>query len=104
MDESENPVKQTDHGKRKLGGDTPNVESPAKKLKDSAHGPKKVTEKGKAQLQNIDDQTGDIKERVKKPDDTSDQQMKDSVQEKGKVYNDQCTAFISNLNLKASYF
>lgn len=104
MDESENPVKQTDHGKRKLGGDAPNVESPAKKLKDSAHGPKKVTEKGKAQLQNIDDQTGDIKERVKKPDDTSDQQMKDSVQEKGKVYNDQCTAFISNLNLKASYF
>ncbi|XP_038876548.1 squamous cell carcinoma antigen recognized by T-cells 3 isoform X2 [Benincasa hispida] len=103
MDESENPVKQNDHGKRKLGGDAPNVESPAKKLKDSAHGLKKVTEKGKAQSQNVDDQTGDIRGRVKKPDDTSDQQMKDSIQEKGKVYNDQCTAFISNLNLKVTY-
>lgn len=104
MEESENPIKQSDHGKRKLGGDAPNAESPAKRLKDAAHGPKKANEKGKAQLQNLDDQTGDSKARVKKPDDTSDHQMKDSVQEKGKVYNDQCTAFISNLNLKASCF
>lgn len=104
IDDSENPVKQNDRSKRKLGGDAPNVESPAKKLKDSAHGPKKVTEKGKAQLENVDDQTGDIRGRVKKLDDISDQQMNDSIQEKGKVYNDQCTAFISNLNLKASYY
>lgn len=103
MDESENSVKQSDHGKRKLGGDASNVESPAKKLKDAAHGPKKVNEKGKTQLQNVDDQTGDSRARVKKPNDTSDQQMRDSIQEKGKVYNDQCTAFVSNLNLKASY-
>ncbi|XP_011655427.1 squamous cell carcinoma antigen recognized by T-cells 3 isoform X2 [Cucumis sativus] len=103
IDDSENPVKQNDRSKRKLGGDAPNVESPAKKLKDSAHGPKKVTEKGKAQLENVDDQTGDIRGRVKKLDDISDQQMNDSIQEKGKVYNDQCTAFISNLNLKVTY-
>ncbi|XP_022940021.1 squamous cell carcinoma antigen recognized by T-cells 3 [Cucurbita moschata] len=103
MDESENPAKPSEHGKRKLGGDAPDVESPAKRLKDAAHGPKKVNEKGKAQLQSLDGQTGNSKAKAKKPDDTSDQQMKDFVQEKGKVYNDQCTAFVSNLNLKATY-
>lgn len=103
MDESENLVKQSDHGKRKLGGEASNVESPAKRRKDVVHETKKVDGKGKGQSQNLDDQTGDSKARVKKSNDASDQQMKDSVQEKGKVYSDQCTAFISNLNLKASY-
>jgi hypothetical protein len=44
----------------------------------------------------------EIKVNVDKENRRKEQQMKDTTTAKTKVYKDQCTAFISNMNLKAS--
>ena len=102
IEEKENSFKNA-REKRKPISDLTDQQSPAKRQKDTTQNLKKVHEKDKVQVQDLIEQNKmDEITRVEKPDIKIDIQRKEAVPEKGKVYTDQCTAFISNLNLKAS--
>ncbi|KAI3755001.1 hypothetical protein L1987_54793 [Smallanthus sonchifolius] len=101
--ESKNIVSSTDHKedsakkskgeKRKPSSDAPNEESPAKR--------QKVKAQNKGSLK-----PNKVENTVTPRDPTShgegDMKTKDPTPEKFKQYTDQCTAFVSNLNLKAN--
>lgn len=78
-------------------------ESPAKRQKGTTQSQKKSQNVDKNQLKISD--VGDKKEhseaQVSNPERENDVQTKASSITKSRYYNDQCTAFISNLNLKA---
>jgi hypothetical protein len=76
----------------------------AKRQKDNAKNPKKVYGKDKPQETNlvVPNKAEETNANVDKENRRKEQQMKDTTTAKTKVYKDQCTAFISNLNLKAS--
>uniref|UniRef100_A0A166I0D0 RRM domain-containing protein n=1 Tax=Daucus carota subsp. sativus TaxID=79200 RepID=A0A166I0D0_DAUCS len=78
-------------------------ESPAKRQKGTTQSQKKSQNVDKNQLKIAD--VGDKKEhseaQVSNPERENDVQTKASSITKSRHYNDQCTAFISNLNLKA---
>lgn len=103
IDEKENNFKNA-REKRKSVSDITDGQSPAKRQKDATQNQKQVHGKDKAQVQNLTEK-GKMVERtqVDKPDIKNDIQ-KEAVPEKAKVYTDQCTAFISNLNFKASCY
>lgn len=103
-DQRENTIKKNAREKRKGGSSTTDEQSPAKRQKPTAQNQKKGYEKDKDQAQNLTgvNDAEEVKAKVEKTDITHEKQMKDSNTGRTKVYKDQCTAFISNLNLKAS--
>ncbi|KAM3762796.1 hypothetical protein ACB098_01G372800 [Castanea mollissima] len=111
-DERENPSKKKAREKRRPGSDLTQEQSPAKRQKDAAQNPKKAYGKDKAHEPNLVE-TNEVEEMNAKTDKENGrneqmkdnygkQQMKDSTPGKTKVYKDQCTAFVSNINLKAN--
>ncbi|XP_062176704.1 uncharacterized protein LOC133881712 isoform X2 [Alnus glutinosa] len=104
-DERENPFKKNPREKRKPVSDLNQEQSMAKRQKDNAKNPKKVYGKDKPQESNlvVPNKGEEINANVDKENRRKEQQMKDTTTAKTKVYKDQCTAFISNLNLKANY-
>lgn len=103
-EERENISKKNVQEKRKPVSDITDEQSPAKKQKDAGENRKKVHEKDKALLKNVDekDNREEIKTQVEELDIKKEERTKDSIPEKARVFTDQCTAFISNLHLKAS--
>lgn len=89
--------------KRKPVSDITDQQSPAKRQKDASQNRQKVHDKEKVPVQNLIEQTK-MAEKIQedKPDIKNDIHRKDAISEKGKAYTDQCTAFLSNLNIKAS--
>ncbi|KAL5789204.1 hypothetical protein ACOSQ2_004092 [Xanthoceras sorbifolium] len=104
VDQKEHSLKKTGREKRKPGSNISNEQSPAKRQKSTAQGPKKVHEKEKEEVQNLADvnEAEETKSKVEKPERANEPQIKDSVPGKRKGYTDECTAFISNINLKAT--
>lgn len=105
--ESKNIVSSTDHieesakkskgEKRKSSSDNKdasNEESPAKRQK------VKPRNKGSVKPNKVDDT---VTPRDPTSHEENDMKTKDPTPEKFKEYTDQCTAFVSNLNLKASF-
>ncbi|XP_035540800.1 squamous cell carcinoma antigen recognized by T-cells 3-like isoform X1 [Juglans regia] len=102
--ERENPLKKNAREKRKPGSDLIQEQSPAKRQKDAAQTSKKLYGKDKAQDSNLvePNKVKEINAKVENENSKNEQQMKDAMTGKTKVYKDQCTAFISNINLKAN--
>ncbi|XP_062095032.1 uncharacterized protein LOC133800931 isoform X1 [Humulus lupulus] len=90
--------------KRKKTADTTHEQSPAKRHKDAVQNLNKVHAKGKTQVpisvenHKMEETKAEVEEACGK----KEEQSKDSNQEKARIYTDQCTAFVSNLNLKAN--
>ncbi|KAM6563314.1 hypothetical protein CsatB_023312 [Cannabis sativa] len=90
--------------KRRPTSDITLEQSPAKRRKDAVQNLNKVGEKGKAHVSNsvekqkIEETNAEVEKTCGKKEEHS----KDSNQEKARVYTDQCTAFVSNLPLKAT--
>ncbi|KAJ9687748.1 hypothetical protein PVL29_016282 [Vitis rotundifolia] len=103
-DQIENPHKKNAREKRKSSSSRTDEQPPAKRQKDTAQNPKKVDGKGRIELENIvaSNEEQELKAKDDKPDDMNKRQMKGPSHEKNK-YLDQCTAFISNLDLEANY-
>lgn len=68
--------------------------------KDKAHEPNLVETNEVEEMNAKIDNENSRNEQMK--DNNGKQQMKDSTRGKTKVYKDQCTAFVSNINLKVS--
>ncbi|XP_041010443.1 squamous cell carcinoma antigen recognized by T-cells 3-like isoform X2 [Juglans microcarpa x Juglans regia] len=102
--ERENPLKKNAREKRKPGSDLIQEQSLAKRQKDAAQTSKKLYGKDKAQDSNLvePNKVKEINAEVENENSKNEQQMKDAMTGKTKVYKDQCTAFISNINLKAN--
>ncbi|KAM1226005.1 hypothetical protein PS2_044188 [Malus domestica] len=99
----ENPLKKNARDKRKQVSDVPNEQHPAKRQKDAAQKPKKAHGKD-SEVMNSVEQTKVEKTKATgdQPDIENEQQIKKRGPEKRKVYADQCTVFVSNINLKAN--
>ncbi|KAJ9159110.1 hypothetical protein P3X46_024637 [Hevea brasiliensis] len=103
-DEKEDPIKKNVREKRKEGLESTDEQSPAKWQKQTTQSQKKGCEKNKDQAQILAEVTEkeEVKAKVEKTDSIHEKQLQDSYTGRNKVYTDQCTAFISNLNLKAN--
>lgn len=102
-DQKDNIIRKNDREKRKSGADITDEESPAKRRKEASQITKKSYLKDKGQAQNAVElgKIGDKKTEIGNGMDQ--QEMKGSASDtKSKAYTDQCTAFISNLDLKVS--
>ncbi|XP_050210099.1 uncharacterized protein LOC126660579 [Mercurialis annua] len=91
-DQKENPIKKNVREKRKVGPDSTKEESPAKK--------KKTTPQSQAGYEKSKESTEVAKSKVEKKD-SNQEKKQDYGSGRKKGYTDQCTAFISNINLKA---
>ncbi|KAD4179650.1 hypothetical protein R6Q59_031994 [Mikania micrantha] len=101
--ESKNIISSTDHKedsakknkgeKRKPSSDAPNEESPAKRQK------VKAQNKGSVKPNKVENTVTPTDPPARGED---DMKTKDPTPEKFKQYTDQCTAFVSNLNVKAN--
>lgn len=100
-DQKENNVKKGIHEKRKSSTDIIDEESPAKRKKESLL-PKKSQGKKKSQSDNVPGsvEIQDGKAKAGESDKVHEQGKKDAYFDKSKLFTDQCTAFISNLDLK----
>lgn len=96
--------KKSGREKRKPGSNISDEQSPAKRQKNNAKSVTKENEKGKSKMQNLAEGNGaeEPDSTAEKPEHANELQKKDSVPGKSKGYTDECTAFISNINLKAS--
>ncbi|KAK9076977.1 hypothetical protein SSX86_005312 [Deinandra increscens subsp. villosa] len=92
-DHKEGPAKKSKGEKRKSSSDAPNEESPAKRQKAKAHNKGAVKPNKVENTITPTDPAAHVEDDVK---------TKDPIPEKFKQYTDQCTAFVSNLNLKAN--
>ncbi|KAF8016112.1 hypothetical protein BT93_H1598 [Corymbia citriodora subsp. variegata] len=102
-DQKDNNFRKNDREKRKSGADITKEESPAKRRKDASQITKKSYLKDKGQVQNAVEVRKIGNEKTKIGDGMDQQEMKGSAPDtKSKAYTDQCTAFISNLDLKAN--
>ncbi|CAL8109130.1 unnamed protein product [Prunus armeniaca] len=101
-EEGENSSKKNVRDKRKQVSEIPDEHYPAKRQKDASQKPKKAHGKDSDVLNPGERTVEKIKPKGDKPDIQNEQQMKERVPEKTKVYADQCTAFVSNINLKAN--
>lgn len=100
-EERENSFKKNVRDKRKQPSDVADEQYPAKRQKDAAPKQKKVHGKDYEVLNLAEQHEGEEKKaKGAKPD--LENEMKEPVPEKTKVYADQCTAFVSNLHLKAN--
>ncbi|CAB4283083.1 unnamed protein product [Prunus armeniaca] len=101
-EEGENSSKKNVRDKRKQVSEIPDEHYPAKRQKDAAQKPNKAHGKDSDVLNPGEQTVEKIKPKGHKPDIQNEQRMKERVPEETKVYADQCTAFVSNINLKAS--
>ncbi|PQQ20561.1 squamous cell carcinoma antigen recognized by T-cells 3 [Prunus yedoensis var. nudiflora] len=101
-EEGENSSKKNVRDKRKQVSEIPDEHYPAKRQKDASQKPKKAHGKDSDVLNPGEQTVEKIKPKGDKPDIQNEQRMKQRVPEKTKVYADQCTAFVSNINLKAN--
>ncbi|CAB4298142.1 unnamed protein product [Prunus armeniaca] len=101
-EEGENSSKKNVRDKRKQVSEIPDEHYPAKRQKDASQKPKKAHGKDSDVLNPGERTVEKIKPKGDKPDIQNEQQMKERLPEKTKVYADQCTAFVSNINLKAN--
>ncbi|XP_048128253.1 squamous cell carcinoma antigen recognized by T-cells 3 isoform X2 [Rhodamnia argentea] len=102
-DQKDINIRKNDREKRKSGADITDEESPAKRRKDALQITKKSYMKDKGQVQNAAElrKSGDKKTKI--GDGMDQEEIKGSASDtKSKAYTDQCTAFISNLDLKAN--
>nr|KJB70773.1 hypothetical protein B456_011G090800 [Gossypium raimondii]KJB70774.1 hypothetical protein B456_011G090800 [Gossypium raimondii] len=96
----ERPLKKTASEKRKLGSIAIDEQSPAKRQK-STQNQKKLHEKENtrglklAEANDGEEKKGKVEEQV------NEQLVKDTYSSKTRLYTDQCTAFASNLNIRA---
>ena len=108
--ESKAIASSTNHGdapKRKKGEKRksapealPNEESPAKRQKDATKHKKDNTHSKSSVKANNAETTVTLKDTSHGEDNTK---TKDAIPDKSKLYTDECTAFISNLNLKVKF-
>ncbi|CAL1385168.1 unnamed protein product [Linum trigynum] len=102
--QKENPVPKNAREKRKGGSNIIDEQSPAKRKKMATQAQKK--EQGNVQHQDPDqahgDKTKEAKDVTGKTDHEPGRRVTDSSSGKPKVYKDECTIFVSNLNLKAN--
>ncbi|XP_034209646.1 squamous cell carcinoma antigen recognized by T-cells 3 isoform X2 [Prunus dulcis] len=101
-EEGENSSKKNVRDKRKQVSEIPDEHYPAKRQKDASQKPKKAHGKDSDVLNPGEQTVEKIKPKGDKPDIQNEQRMKERVPEKTKAYADQCTAFVSNINLKAN--
>ncbi|CAL1353115.1 unnamed protein product [Linum trigynum] len=102
--QKENPVPKNVREKRKGSSNITDEQSPAKRKKMATQTQKK--EQDNAQHQDPDQAHGDKTKELKnvsgKTDHEAGRTVTDSSSGKAKVYTDECTIFVSNINLKAS--
>ncbi|CAI0376801.1 unnamed protein product [Linum tenue] len=102
--QKENPVPKNVREKRKGGSNITDEQSPAKRKKMATQTQKK--EQDNAQHQDPDQAHGDKTKELKnvsgKTDHEAGRTVTDSSSGKAKVYTDECTIFVSNINLKAT--
>ncbi|XP_028762841.1 squamous cell carcinoma antigen recognized by T-cells 3 [Neltuma alba] len=100
-EDKEHHPKRNVRDKRKLESDINDGQSPAKRRKEVGKNPKKVPEENKGQ-ENFPQATkvGEANEQINKSEDATKQQ---STSDKSRAFSDQCTVFMSNLNLTANY-
>nr|XP_043628215.1 squamous cell carcinoma antigen recognized by T-cells 3 isoform X2 [Erigeron canadensis] len=98
-DHKDDPTKENKGDKRKSVSDVCNEESPAKRQKDDSRNQKeKSYSKNSAKAHKVEN----LVTPNEMPHGEDDVKPKEPTTEKSKQYNDQCTAFVSNLNLKAT--
>ena len=101
-DQREQTLKKTAREKRKSGLSAIDELSPAKRQKNTSQNQKNLHEKKNTKGQNIAE-ANDVEERKGKVESqVNEQQMKETNRSKTRLYTDQCTAFVSNLNFKVS--
>ena len=102
IEPSNKPVKKITREKRKGGSNTNDEQSPAKRQKQMGQTAEEEHGMGRnAQKVPEPNEAKEVKTKVEKADSTPGRQSKESDSRKPK-YTDQCTAFLSNLNAKAS--
>ncbi|XWS20670.1 hypothetical protein CRYUN_Cryun31cG0122800 [Craigia yunnanensis] len=100
-DQREQTLKKTAREKRKSGLSAIDEQSPGKQQKNTSQNQKNLHEKKNTRGQNLAE-ANDVEEREGKVEkQVNEQQMKDNNLSKTRLYTDQCTAFVSNLNFKA---
>lgn len=102
-DDRDNSSRKNVREKRKPVSNLIEEQSPAKRHKDKAKNVKITYEDGKGQAKDsvkVNNTNPDVD--ASKPASGSKKENKDVSSGKPKQYNDQCTAFVSNLNLKVS--
>lgn len=99
-DPKQNEIKRTVREKRKANTDITEEESPAKKK--STKRPKNEGAKPVENAAKLDNKQGN--EKTNEEDKVIEVNMKVSRIDKPRVFTDQCTAFISNLDLKVSVY
>lgn len=77
-------------------------QSPAKRQKNAPQKPKKVHDKEKQQVQNLAEENEGRETKQTVEEQPKEQPIKDAVPGRTKGFTDECTAFLSNINLKAS--
>ncbi|GLT41344.1 hypothetical protein SLA2020_154160 [Shorea laevis] len=102
-DQREHSFKKTAREKRKSGSKATDEQSPAKRQKNDPRDPKKLNQNSNSQEQNKTEinEGDETKDKVDEPE--NEKLVKDPSAAENKVYTDQYTAFISNLNLEANY-
>ncbi|OIT07338.1 PREDICTED: squamous cell carcinoma antigen recognized by T-cells 3 [Nicotiana attenuata] len=103
-DDRDNSSRKNVREKRKPVSNLIEEQSPAKRHKDKTKNVKITSEDGKGQAKDsvkVNNTNPDVD--ASKPASGSKKENKDVSSGKPKQYNDQCTAFVSNLNLKATY-
>ncbi|PON82152.1 RNA binding protein [Trema orientale] len=103
-EERESISKKNTREKRKQTSDITDEQSPAKRQKDTVRNLNEVHKKDKSQVPNSVEKNKpeETKVQVEETHVTKEEQSKDSNPVKARVYTDHCTAFVSNLHLKAN--
>ncbi|KAL1077358.1 hypothetical protein V6Z11_D10G090500 [Gossypium hirsutum] len=99
-DKRERPLKKTASEKRKSGSITIDEQSPAKRQK-STQNQKKLHEKENTRGLKLAEANGGEEKKGKVEEQVNEQLVKDTYSSKTRLYTDQCTAFASNLNIRA---
>ncbi|KDO42053.1 hypothetical protein CISIN_1g008442mg [Citrus sinensis] len=102
-DQKEHSVKKTGREKRKSDSNISYEQSPAKRQKHAPQKPKKVHDKEKRQVQNLAEENEGRETKQTVEEQPKKQPIKDAVPGRTKGFTDECTAFLSNINLKATY-
>ncbi|XP_021298484.1 squamous cell carcinoma antigen recognized by T-cells 3 [Herrania umbratica] len=102
-DQREQTSQKTAREKRKSGSSAIDEQSPAKRQKNTSQYQKKLHEKENTQGKNVAEANDGEEKKGKVDKQVNEQQMKDTDPGKTRLYTDQCTVFISNLDYKAKY-
>ncbi|XP_059648322.1 uncharacterized protein LOC132294468 [Cornus florida] len=105
IDQKDDSFKKNLHEKRKASSNISDEKPPAKRKKDTAPNARQAYEKDNSQTRNSfkAKTVEDVKVHDGKPGSAHEEKMKDITPEKPRIYNDKCTAFVSNLSLQANY-